>query len=105
MRYGRLGSASLSVAMELSIGEGTVNLYCKRVSRALQQLRSTYLGWPDEPRKQVIKDAIESVSGFRMCLGTGDGSLIHLFKQPLKDGDMYKCRKKFFAVNSNFIYV
>jgi hypothetical protein len=29
MRYGRLGSSALSVAMELSIGEGTVFLYCK----------------------------------------------------------------------------
>lgn len=98
LRYGRLGSSALSVAMELSIGEGTVFLYCKRVSRALRQLKSRFLGWPDSARKQVISEAIEHAAGFPKCLGSGDGCLIRFIQKPLYFGHMYKCRKQFFGV-------
>jgi len=98
MRYGRLGSSALAVAMELSIGEGTVFLYCNRVSRALRQLKSRFLGWPDPARKEVISTVIEQAAGFQKCLGSGDGCLIRFTQQPLQFGHMYKCRKQFFGV-------
>jgi hypothetical protein len=84
--------------MELSIGEGTVHLYCTRVSRAIHQLKSRFLGWPDPPRKQAISDSIEQQAGFQKCLGSGDGSLIQFTQKPLHHGHMYKCRKQFFGV-------
>lgn len=98
MRYGRLGSSALAVAMELSIGEGTVFLYCKRVSRALRQLKSQFLGWPDPACKEVISKAIEQAAGFQKCFGSGDGCLIQFTQRPLHFGHMYKCRKQFFGV-------
>jgi len=76
MQYGRLGSSALVVAMELSIGEGTVFLYCNQVSRALCQLKSWFLGWPDPACKEVISTVIEQAAGFHKCLGSGDGCLI-----------------------------
>ena len=98
MRYGQLGSSALAVAMELSIGEGTVFLYCNRVSRALRQLKSRFLGWPDPARKEVISTVIEQAAGFQKCLGSGDGCLIQFTQRPLHFGHMYKCRKQFFGV-------
>ena len=62
MWYGQLGSSAQAVAMELSIGEGTVFLYCKQVSRALRQLKSQFLGWPDPACKGIISTAIEQAA-------------------------------------------
>src|SRR6266404_5498113 len=84
--------------MELSIGEGIVYLYCKRVSHALRQLKSQFLGWPDPARKEVISKAIEQAAGFQKCLGSGDGCLIQFSQWPLYFGHMYKCQKQFFGV-------
>jgi hypothetical protein len=46
----------------------------------------------------VISDVIENQSGFHLCLGSGDGSLVHFTEEPLLDGHQYRCRKKFWAV-------
>ena len=98
MWYGQLGSSALGVAIELSIGEGTVFLYCKWVSCALCQLKSQFLGWLDPACKEVISKAIEQAAGFQKCLGSGDGCLIQFTQQPLHFGHMYKCWKKVFGV-------
>ena len=98
MRYGQLGSSALGVAIELSIGEGTVFLYCNRVSRALHQLKSQFLGWPNPAHKEVISKAIKQAAGFQKCLGSGDGCLIQFTQQPLHFGHVYKCQKKFVGV-------
>jgi hypothetical protein len=98
LRYGDRGSNAFKVCRNLNIGEGTVFLYCRRVTRAIRQLRSKYLGWPDDPRKIEISNAIENRSGFYLCLGSGDGSLIRFAEEPLQFGYMFRCRKKFFAV-------
>ena len=76
IRYGHRGSDSLSVATQLSIGEGTVFLYCKRVCRAIRQLRPRFLQWPDDEQKGMISDFIETWSGVWKCLGSCDGSYI-----------------------------
>ena len=62
--------------MELSIGEGTVFLYCKRVSRALRQLKSQFLGWPDPARKEVISTAIEQAWKPTLTVGASGETLI-----------------------------
>ncbi|PBK80702.1 hypothetical protein ARMGADRAFT_949323, partial [Armillaria gallica] len=36
--------------------------------------------------------------GFPSCLGSGDGSYIHLMNQPTKNGYAYWCHKKFYAL-------
>ena len=99
MRYGVRGVDSLWVASKLSIGHGTVFLYCHRIIKALRQLKSRYVTWPSDLRKVVISNAIEEKSGFRMCLGSGDGCLIPFTEQPDEHGYMYQCRKKFHAVS------
>ncbi|KAJ6491204.1 hypothetical protein C8R45DRAFT_1138284, partial [Mycena sanguinolenta] len=77
IRYGVMGSDTLGTAQKLSIGFGTVFLYCKRVRHAIRKLRDQFLGWPTPQRKLEIKTYIEDHSGFPRCLGAGDGSLIN----------------------------
>jgi hypothetical protein len=98
IRYGAVGSDTLGTAPKLSIGHSTVFLYCKRVCRALRELRPLYLGWPTEDRKLAIKTHIKDVSGFSRCLGSGDGSLIRFEEIPLQQGPHFMTRKKFFGV-------
>jgi hypothetical protein len=100
IRYGAMGSDTLGTAQKLSIGFGTVFLYCNRGRRALRELRSSFIGWPSPERKLAIKTHIKDVSGFSRCLGAGDGSLINFDEIPKEDGPHYMSRKKRFGVNS-----
>ncbi len=99
-RYGRLGTDSLDVAQKLGIGHGTVVLYCKRVVRALRELRTQCLPWPGEARRTQTADTIELKSGFPMCVGTCDGSLIRFCEEPIVDGHVYVSRKKSYSVSA-----
>jgi len=98
LRYGNRGSPAFSVARNLNISEGVVFDYCGRVSKAVRKLRSDFLVWPNEARKAAISQFIENQSGFRLCIGSGDGSLLLLTEEPLVDGDQYRDRKKNWAV-------
>jgi hypothetical protein len=98
IRYGAIGSDTLGTAQKLSIGFGTVFIYCSRVRRALRELRPQYVGWPVPDRKLTIKEHIKNVSGFTRCLGAGDGSLIRFEEVPQSEGYQYMSRKKFFGV-------
>ncbi|KAG9078700.1 hypothetical protein FRC06_008232 [Ceratobasidium sp. 370] len=48
LRYGRYGSTAFDANANLSLGEGTVFLYCKRVTRALREVGLECVAWPDE---------------------------------------------------------
>lgn len=99
VRYGAIGSDTLGTAQKLSIGFGTVFLYCRRVTRAIRELRSRFVGWMDDARKSVVSDHIENFSGFPNCIGSGDGSLIRFGDAPEEDGHLYMSRKKFYCVS------
>ncbi|KAJ7500003.1 hypothetical protein FB451DRAFT_1207193 [Mycena latifolia] len=103
IRYGAVGSDSIGTAQKLSIGFGTVFLYCCRVRRALRELRPQYVGWPIPERKVIIKRDIENISGFSRCLGAGDGSLIRFEEIPKDDGHLFMTRKKSFGVISRYL--
>lgn len=92
--YGQQGSDTLSAAIRLSIGHGTVHLYCKRVCRAIRELRPKYLKWPNPERREVIAQEIEAQSGLPKCVGIGDGSQFKLGALPLIDGEQFRSRKK-----------
>ena len=85
-------------AEESSIAEGTVHLYCSRVVKAFRRVRPKYLSWPNRERKAEIKSRT-AAEGFPGCIGMLDGSLIRLASKPLKDGEIYLCRKKYYAVS------
>lgn len=101
MRYGSRGSDVIGTAMKMSIGYGTVILYCRRVTRAIRQLRAKYIGWPTAERQECIEQRIEARSGFPRCLGSGDGSLLRWEERPQEDGEAFQGRKKFIGVRNS----
>ena len=100
-RYGSEGSDAIAVANKLGIGEGTVFLYCKRVTRALRKIGLTVLTWGNNGRHQETADFIKDNFGFEGCIGIVDGSLIQLAEVPANHGQSYWCRKKFPAVRNS----
>jgi hypothetical protein len=96
--YGHRGSDAFQVMHKLGIGQGSVYNYCRRVVRAIRELRDEYVGWPSEERKEEIKRAIFERSGFRECLGSGDGTHIQLTARPTKNPVEYMNRKKDLSV-------
>jgi hypothetical protein len=97
-RYGQRASLAFHVGRNLDIGDGTIYDYCQRVTKALCKLRHDFLGWPNETRKDEISNFIEEKSGFHLCIGSGDGSLIRFAEALILHGDQYRCRKKIWAV-------
>ncbi|OCB86821.1 hypothetical protein A7U60_g5994 [Sanghuangporus baumii] len=95
LRYGLTHTEK--AAEEASIAEGTVYLYCMRVAHAFRHIRPQFLTWPDIARRAVLK-ARMGEDGFPGCIGMIDGTLIPLAIKPVKDGELYFCRKKFYAV-------
>ncbi|KAF8579607.1 hypothetical protein K439DRAFT_1359267 [Ramaria rubella] len=96
--YAQQGSDSLRVAQQLSLGHGTVFLYCHRVTHAFHELGLNHSIWPDKERKHKIADVFEAHSGLG-CIGVCDGSLIRLTKDPWMSKGVYQCCKKFPAIN------
>ena len=97
--YGQQGSSVLDTMMKLSIGQGSVYNYCHRVSCAIRSHRSHYLGWMSPERKQIVSDAIQKISGFKKCVGSGDGTQICLDELLLTDGEQFLSRKKCISVS------
>ncbi|KAJ3767712.1 hypothetical protein FB446DRAFT_775417 [Lentinula raphanica] len=82
----------LQAAQNLSLSVGSVCNYSRRVIAALRHLRNRFLSWPNPDRKDLISASIEERSGFRNCLGAGDGSLIRLLAMPTEHASFYFLR-------------
>ncbi|KAJ6517633.1 hypothetical protein DFH09DRAFT_1332237 [Mycena vulgaris] len=102
IRYGQLGSPAQDTSFKLSIGFGTVILYCRRVIRAIRELKKQYAPWFSEEHQLQTSAQIEAKIGFPDCVGSGDGSLIQTSEQPSWMGPAYLSRKGFFAVSMDF---
>ncbi|KAJ3712651.1 hypothetical protein C8R42DRAFT_313172 [Lentinula raphanica] len=98
IRYGQRGSPVFDVASKLGLGFGTVHLYCRRVTRALRELRSQHLGWLSEERKKIVSQHIETSYGFENCVGSGDGCQIRMGIAPGQNPDEFLSRKKEYSV-------
>lgn len=95
----RMGAETvIKTAGIMAIAEGTVYLYCARVTRAFCHLRDNFLAWPGEERRPFLSSEMAEW-GFPGCIGIGDGSSIHLIVRPRRNGYAYWCRKKYYAVS------
>ncbi|KAJ7321568.1 hypothetical protein DFH08DRAFT_969937 [Mycena albidolilacea] len=75
IRYGQLGSPVQDTSFKLGIGFGTVILYCRRVIRAVHELKPQYARWFSEEHQLTTSAKIEAKIGFPNCVGSSDGSL------------------------------
>ncbi|THU98345.1 hypothetical protein K435DRAFT_616691, partial [Dendrothele bispora CBS 962.96] len=96
-RYGSLGSDASGVAHKLGIGFGSVINYCRRVTRAIRELRERFVGFTSEAEQQATMEHIQEVSGFPGCIGSGDGSGIRFDERPVCDGTQFMGRKEYFG--------
>jgi len=99
MCYGARGCDATGTAHKMGIGEGTVFLYCRRVTRALWQLGIELVSWGNQARRQVTAEVVQRESGLPNCLGMLDGTLIRLTEAPKHSGAMFYCCKRFPAVS------
>jgi hypothetical protein len=104
IRYGQLGSPVQDTSFKLGIGFGTVILYCRRVIRAVRELKPQYAQWFSEEHQLATSAKIEARIGFPDCVGSGDGSLFQTAEQPSWMGPAYLTRKGFFAVNDHLTF-
>ena len=94
IRYGIIGSNAMEAAVKVSVGEGTVFNYCKRVVRAIREAGVDFVGWPDPQRKAVIKQAFREQCGLDGVIGVTDGSLLTMAEMPTVRGVEYLTQKK-----------
>ncbi|KAG2741603.1 hypothetical protein P692DRAFT_20668624, partial [Suillus brevipes Sb2] len=99
IRYGTRGANPLQAAHKLGVGFGTVFLYCRRVVRALRELRMQVISWGDEDRRNETTQRVMDRSGIPDCVGMLDGSLIRLNEMPDRNGLIFICQKKYPAIN------
>ncbi|KAF3930295.1 hypothetical protein ABW20_dc0109962 [Dactylellina cionopaga] len=100
-RAGSPGTSTVRTATSLGIGDGTVQLYCRRVIIALLSLTSKYIAWPqgrqlDEVQRQI---ADGTDGDFERCVGFLDGSVIPLRNKPREEAEAYFSRKKIYGLN------
>ncbi|KAI7965436.1 hypothetical protein MJO29_003534 [Puccinia striiformis f. sp. tritici] len=77
------GSAVYQLKNLFQVGYGTVDLYTRRVIKAIYELRSSLISWPTKCERiessQVMQD-----KGLLGCVGFVDGTLIALTQSPEK---------------------
>ncbi|QRV77942.1 DDE superfamily endonuclease [Ceratobasidium sp. AG-Ba] len=103
LRYGKAGSVATISNTSLSLGVGTVFIYCERVTRALRMVGLECVAWPDEERKSEMKAVIKDLSGIPGVIGIGDGSLFKLTEKPRREGNSYFTYKNFPGINVFFV--
>ncbi|KZS94893.1 hypothetical protein SISNIDRAFT_473838 [Sistotremastrum niveocremeum HHB9708] len=95
VKWGEHGG--VKTATVLSIAEGTVYLYQRRVTLAFRRIKHLHIWWPGAERRAYLKQEMAEY-GFPGCIGMVDGTLFRLSDKPKKHGWSYWCRKKFYAL-------
>ncbi len=90
--------SAVKTASVLSISEGSIYTCTCCISQAFRHIQDRHLAWPGELCHEFLSEEME-VWGFPGCLGSRDGSYIHLMDRPTKNGYVYWCRKKFYVVH------
>ncbi|KAG9029037.1 hypothetical protein FS837_003668 [Tulasnella sp. UAMH 9824] len=99
IRYGVRGAETLDPAQKVSLGHGTVFLYCRRVVYAIRCLRHSFVQWPNREKRQENAEAVEEKTGIPGVIGIVDGSLIPFARVPKIDAHLWFTRKKFAGVS------
>ena len=103
-RVGKRGSggSSKNVSQFFGVGYGTVNLYVKRITEALNDLKDVFIQWPTNDEKNNMK-ARMAAEGWPDCIGIIDGTHIGLEWKPTKYHECYFNRKSFYSINITVI--
>ncbi len=91
--------SAVKTASVFSISERSVYASMCCISQAFQHIQHCHLAWPGELCHEFLSKEMETWR-FPSCLGSEDGSYIHLMDWPTKKGYAYWCCKKFYAVHN-----
>lgn len=94
----RLGSNGNGAACRrlnnlFSVGYGTIDLYTRRVIKAIKSLRTQVIQWPSQAERLELSQIMQD-EGFPGCIGFVDETTIPLSQKPPIDGNHYFDRKK-----------
>ena len=91
------------MASFFDIGSGTIASYVARGLNAVAKLRDTFIFWPNHIEACAISKRIETLWGFRHCIGFIDGTLFPFETKPTLHGEDYYSRKGCYAVAGQVI--
>ncbi len=100
---GSEGSAASNAELRsvFHIGEGTAEVYRKRVVVAICALRIDLIKWPDVEERKIIRRRIGDLFGFPNCVGMVDGTLFPLASAPQsEDVPDYSGRKHAYSLSA-----
>ncbi|KAI9231121.1 MAG: hypothetical protein BYD32DRAFT_230174 [Podila humilis] len=86
------GSSAMSKQVLTGLAVGTIDLYTKRVVKALMSVKHEWISWPKERRREEIGREMRT-EGFPGCVGFIDGTGVPLSQKPAIDGEAYFDRK------------
>ena len=91
------GATLTKVASFFGIGDGgTIDIITTRVFRAILDLRSQYLSWPNAAERQEIVS--HTFHELPHCIGYVDGTEIKLAEKPIEDHEAYFSHKRIYAL-------
>ena len=88
----------LSMAHECGAGAGSIYLYIGQVITALRSLGGCYVQWPRGDCLRQTKELYQDL-GFPNCIGSIDGSLLHLANTLEENSITYYTRKGFYGIS------
>jgi hypothetical protein len=95
------GSSNPDLRNTFRMGRGTVDLYKKRVVKAIRSLRDRYYKWPNSDERAQIAERIRKEYGFPNCCGMADGTLNPLAFEPQTiDAPDYSGRKYGYSLST-----
>lgn len=99
--YGDLASYA-NISRTLSVSVGSVNRYVKRCVVAICAHITTYIRWPTQEEKEVIKQQ-PGKGNFPDIIGAVDGTTIPLVRAPLINKDKMATRKSDYAIGATAV--
>lgn len=95
------GSSNPDLRNTFRVGRGTIDVYKKRVVKAIRSLRDRYYKWPTTDEREQIAERIRKEYGFPNCCGMADGTLSPLaFEPQTVDAPDYSGRKYGYSLST-----
>ena len=93
-RFGHYGNMVnvTEASYNFGISEGAFNIFTKRIIKALLNIASDWIKWPDMARREQFSNFMRA-EGFPGCVGFIDGTTIPLSQKPANHGNSYYDRK------------
>ena len=95
----------IRTAIQFGLAEGTVEIYVHRVTVAILALQERYIRWPSPGSEQYLStiQKHQFEYGFTNCLGFVDGTIVPVYRKPIKQGERYHTRKGNYGLNTTLI--